>query len=254
MSDEIEDSTNRGTPFLQRSFVAAAVVVVVIVILGIVVAVRVARAGDAPPPPAPPSASAGSPGSASPSIEDDPAASICGLTPASDEGQLDAPPAAVWQFEGTTAYPTSQEYGPGRTAAEGYRFCYQNSVTGAVFAASNAVAQGASSDESAVAAWAQYFVSEGAGRSKILAELSQPRNTSGGVRMSIVGVRVLSYSGSTARIDLALETSGSARTVLASAVYELTWESGDWKLNSESPQPFDFSTIAGVDGYVPWKA
>lgn len=251
--EETEDSWPPGSPFLRPSFMAAAVLVLVIAILGVVIAIRVAGAGDEGRP-----AAAASPsGAATPSQATGPGSSICGLpAPPPSEDIPEAPaavgPPAVWRFEDTIAYPVSQEFGPGKTAPEGYRYCFQESPTGALFAAANAVAHGGSADEAMVGSWADYFVSQGTGRASILAELSQPRSDSGGVRMSIVGFRMLSYTGTTARVDISLRTSGSAQTVYASAVYELEWVEGDWRLNSDAPKPFSFATIPDIDGYVQW--
>lgn len=260
MAEESEDerTSGGGTPFLHPSFVGAAVVVLVILLLGVVVAVRVARSDAGPTEPVTAQTGSPVPLSPAPSVSGSAATSICGLR-APDTAKIpEAPsaigPPAVWQYEGTTAYPTSQEFGPAKSSPGGYRYCFQSTPTGALFATANAVAQGASSDEGTVGSWAEYFVSDGPGRGKILAELNQPRSTSAGVRMSIVGFRMLSYTGSTARVDIALETSGSSKTVLASAVYELVWEAGDWKLNSEAPLPFNFGTIPNAAGYVSWGA
>lgn len=242
--DEIQEGPPHGSPFLRPSFVGAAVVVLVIVVLGVVVAVR-AAGSESPAPIVDASPSAPltvSPGSGS---------SVCGLA----EGSQEIPalgPAAVWRYEGTLAYPTSQEFGPGKEVPKGYRFCFQHSPTGALFATANAIAHGSSADGAMVGAWAEYFVSPGSGRAKILAELSEPRSDSSSVRMSIVGFRILSYTGDAARVDIAVRTSGSSQTVLASAAYELVWEAGDWKLNSGAPQAFSFATVPNVDDYVQW--
>lgn len=243
---------DEGSPFARPGFLVAGVLVLVVVLLGAIVAVRVGRSNNASTPPA--TSTAPSASQASTGAPADPSASVCGLTGTAGEGTVTAAPAAAWEYDDTTAYPSSPEFGPGQRASEGYRYCFQHTPTGAVFATANALAQGASSDLGKIESWAQYFVSEGSGRSRVLAELNEPRGDNTGVRMSIVGFKVLSYDAQAARVDLALQTSGSAQTVYASAAYELAWQGGDWKLNSDAPTPFNFATVPTVAGYIPWKA
>lgn len=248
------DDRDQGSPFTRPAFIVAGVLVLVIVLLGVIVAVRVARSNDTTATTPPSSIGSQTPSESAASTPGDPGASVCGLPGLADTGPVTSAPAATWQYEDTTAYPTSPEFGPAKTSPEGYRFCFQHTPTGAVFATTNALAQGTSSDVAKIASWAEYFVSEGSGREQMLNQLNEPRSDSTGIRMTVVGFKVLSYTAESARVDVAVQTSGSAQTVYASAVYELTWQAGDWKLNSDAPTPFNFATVPGIDGYVPWKA
>lgn len=255
MVDQLGRTTTdaeQGSVFTRPSFLVAAVLVVVIVLLGVVVAVRVSRSSDAVPPPTTPPSQVEATSSAPTSTG--PAASVCGLAGSAASGTVTDPPAAAWQYEDTTAYPTSPEFGPGKNSDEGFRYCFQHTPTGALFATANALAQGTSSDVAKINAWADYFVSEGSGRQDQLDQLGQPRTDGSGVRMTIVGFRVLAYSAESARVDLGLQTSGSGQTVYASVVYELTWQGGDWKLNSDAPTPFNFASVPNTDNYIPWTA
>ena len=83
--------------------------------------------------------------------------------------------------------------------------------------------------------------------------MNEPSGTATGVRLQVVGFKLLAYAGTTARVDIAVEASGSGQTVTASYVYELTWQEGDWKLNSDAPNPFNFSTVSSSASYVPWR-
>ncbi|MGL4340145.1 MAG: hypothetical protein ACRCSP_06965 [Rhodoglobus sp.] len=74
------------------------------------------------------------------------------------------------------------------------------------------------------------------------------------IRLQIAGFRILSYEGETARVDIALRGSSSGTTVTASAVYELIWEGGDWKINANVPSPVDSDSIPDISGYIPWEA
>ncbi len=64
-------------------------------------------------------------------------ASVCGLDEEVLSGTVTTAPAATWQYQDVYAYPTSPTFGPGATAPQGYRYCYQHSPDGAVFAAAN---------------------------------------------------------------------------------------------------------------------
>ncbi|AYD89925.1 hypothetical protein D5R93_07610 [Actinomyces lilanjuaniae] len=65
----------------------------------------------------------------------------------------------------------------------------------------------------------------------------------------------MSYDGATARIDMAVTGSSGGQTVNLSAVYELVWEEGDWKLLITDPsEPVSFAQLPHVAGYTVWKA
>lgn len=241
------DEEGDVSSFARPGFVVAAVLVLVVVLLGVIVAVRVGRSNDVSTPPvtsAPPSAT-----QASTRASADPSASVCGLTGSVDEGSLTAAPVAAWEYQGTTAYPTSPQFGPGRTAAEGYRFCFQHSPEGAAVMAANALAQG--SDPEIGARWAEYALGEGRYRDQLLTEIGTVTGAPD-TRIKIAGVRVLSYDGTSARVDLASQVSSQNQNLVLSAVYELVWQSGDWKISADAPRPLDTATIPDLAGYLPW--
>lgn len=246
------DDRDEGSPFTRPTFIGAGVLVLVIVLLGVVLAVRVARTDDTTTTPPPSLTAPQTPSESTSSPPTDPGASVCGLAGTTDSGPLTSAPAATWDYEGTTAYPKSPEVGPGKTAPEGYRFCFQHSAAGAVFATANALALPEA--ERVRRSWIEYFVSAGPNRDKLLDTFqSEPSSAPTGIRLRIVGFKVLSYEGSTSRVDIAVEASGNAQTVTGSYVYELTWQAGDWKLNSDVPTPFNFSTVSSTAGYIPWS-
>lgn len=243
--DQADETTSGGNQFLQPSFVGAAVLVLVIVILGVFIVVRVAITGDGQPATttsATPVPTATSTGGGD--------ASICGLRQSEGDSDLSMGPAAVWHYEGTTAYPTSQEFGPGRTAPEGYRYCFQRSEAGALFMAANALGQG--SNQATSADWARYVLAEGPYRKQLLSEISTPSGSDDGVRARVVGFRVLNFDGATARVDLGVLASSQAQNLSVSAVYELVWEGGDWRISSSVAKPLDTSTVSDFTGFVPW--
>ena len=241
----------QGSLFSRPAFVIAGVVVLAIVLVGIVVAVRVATSpGTNGPPAQPPPGSASSLATptAAPSTSPDPSASVCGL-PGSASDELDAAPTAEWQFQGTIAYPSSREFGPGKTASEGYRYCFQHSPAGALMMAANAMAQG--SDPTTGDEWARYALGQGEYRDQLIDELGKVTGPQG-TRLKIVGFRMLSYTKSTARVDLGVEGSSQNQNLTVSGVYELVWQGGDWKISTDVERPFDISTVPDLSGYVPW--
>lgn len=244
------EDNEEQSPFTRRGFVAATVVVAVIVVLGLVIVVVNMTRDD--PDPTPTSSTSAEPTTAAPTSEPPEAvggASVCGLPGEVLEGTLTTAPAAEWEYQGTTAYPTSSEFGPGDTSAGGVRFCFERSPEGALFAAANSLVQG--SDPSIAEEWLQYIVAEGPFRDQLLADVGSG-TTGEGTRLAIVGFRVLAYDGETARIDLAVRATSQGQTITLSGVYELVWQEGDWKISADVAQPLNMATIPDTAGYIAW--
>ena len=241
---------NEQNPFTRPGFIAAAVVVAIVVVLGIVIAIVNATRSDDPdltePSPTSPTTSA-----APTSEPSDVAggASVCGLEGEELAGTLSTAPAADWAYQGTTAYPTSPEFGPGETSADGLRFCFQHSPTGALFMAANALVQG--SDPAVSQAWIEYGLADGPYREELIGQVG---DTSGsqGTRMSLAGFRMLAYDGDTARVDLAVRASSEGQNLTLSGVYELVWQDGDWKISADVAQPLNTATVPDLAGYITW--
>lgn len=238
-------------PFTRPGFIAATVVVALVVVLGIVIAIMNATRGNDPDPT--PTSDATT--SAAPTTNTTAAAggaSVCGLDGVQMSGTVSNAPAATWAYQGTTAYPTSTEFGPAATTGDGVRNCFQHSVTGALFMAANAVVQG--SDPAVATPWVTAVLGEGPFREQLLADLGSATASGGASRMSIAGFRVLHYDGDTARIDLAIRATAETSTVTVSGVYELVWQAGDWKISAEVPEPLNVAAIPDLAGYVSWGA
>ena len=251
MADTQDTNEPQGSPFSRPAFVVAGVLVLAIVLLGIIVAVRVAGSNNATAQPPPPSTtSTEATPTAAPSTPTEQAASVCGLPAGMDSGPLTSPPAVTWAYQGTIAYPKSPELGAGQTASEGYRYCFQRSPAGALVMTANAMAQG--SDPTVGNAWAEYALGDGQYHDQLAQEIAKPVKGSGGTRLRVAGFRVLSFDGTSARIDLGLQGSSQNQNLTLSAVYELVWQEGDWKLSAAVEQPLDISTIPDFSGYVPW--
>lgn len=240
------DEENEQSPFSRPSFIVAAVVVAAVVVAGVVVGINIAtrdNGGDAEPAPS-------TTASAAPSAEptaDAGGASVCGLGGEELSGTVATTPQAEWEYEGTTAYPTSSAYGPGKTDPAGFRYCFEHSPTGALFMASNAIIQGSGASR---ASWVQYVVADGPYRDSLVSQIST--GSSEGTRITITGFRILAYDGKTARIDLAATGSTQGQNVVLSGVYELVWQDGDWKISSDTSTPVDLASIPNTAGYNAW--
>ena len=244
------DDTEQS-PFTRPAFVWAAIVVGLVLVLGAILAVHAMTTGKttASPPAASgrPTAATSTPSPSTGASQ----ASVCGLSGTVMAGTLSKAPAATWAYEGTTAYPTSDTYGPGKTDANGVRYCFQHTPAGAVFAAANAVVQG--SDSAVSGPWAKYVVADGQYRTELLSQVGTPSSTQG-TRTTIAGFRVLDYDGTHATIDLAVTASTQGKNVTVSAVYSLIWQGGDWKISADVAKPLDIASIPDLAGYVSWGA
>lgn len=249
MTSADEDSQHRS-PFTRPGFIAAGLVLAVIVVAGVVIGIANMTGDD---PAADPAASTSSRPSTEPPASQSPSApdaevSVCGLEGSVTEAtRLTTAPEAEWTYEGTVASPTSEEFGPGATDGSGFRYCFQRTPEGALFAASNALATG--TNQAVALDWIDYFLAPGPYRDQLLAEgIGSESSTS--ARLRLAGFRLLSYDGDTARVDLAVRASADGSDITLSMIYNLVWSEGDWKLSAESAAPLDVATIPDVAGYV----
>ncbi|MEY9211645.1 hypothetical protein NI17_009405 [Thermobifida halotolerans] len=245
------DERKRNQPFVSKTYLASAGIVGLIAILGIaVVGTTLWPDGDetAPPVAASPTADP-SPESTTAPAEGE---SVCGL-PASDQTQIDEPPADTeWEFVGTMQAPSVPDAGPGMVADNGFRQCYAHSPEGALVAAANVLAMG--TDPNLVRELNEELVAEGPGRDAVLADMeANPPTSDTGIRLSIAGYRLLGYGPNHARIDLAVEGSNGS---IASVTTDLKWEEGDWKveLRPDGQPVIPVAQLADTVGYHPWSA
>lgn len=246
--------------FTRPGFIVGALMVSLIVVLGVVFGVWQASGNEPEPNTAPPSPASSSSvtSSAAPTNENSAKAkggsgsdsdSVCGLDGEVLTGKIAEAPAAEWEYQGTVAYPTSEKHGPAKTNDAGVRYCFQHSPEGALFAAANAVAQGSYDPEGA---FINHFLSLNTPNRTELLVPSGSSDTSD-TRMSIVGFRLLSYEGATAAVDIAARVTSSGKTIYVSAIYNLAWEDGDWKLLPvDGSDPLPFVPIPDLVGYTSW--
>ncbi|WP_174721924.1 hypothetical protein [Actinomyces qiguomingii] len=182
--------------------------------------------------------------------------SVCGLPgEMTEKARLtNVPDVDYWDYDGTTAYPVSGKYGPGAIDEEsGFRYCFQRSPEGAVFAATNAAVQGANAKT--LENWLSYFVADEKQLDAMreYTEGDVEEYDDGGARVQVAGFRLLAYDGDSARVDVATYVTVNYQTSNVSMVYELVWQDGDWKANITDPQhPIDGSTIPSLSGYLTW--
>jgi hypothetical protein len=250
----MDNDETATSPWTRPGFVAAAIVVALVLVLGGVLAIRGFGAHDdrsSANPSTSPSTSADATAPTAPTAPGG-GASVCGLNGVQMSGTVSKAPAATWAYQGTTAYPTSTEFGPASTTGDGVRYCFQRSPEGALFAAANALTQAAAA--TTAKAWISYFLADSPNRDELLATVV-PTGSAAATRMAVAGFRVLNYDGQTAHVDLAFSGSGSGQTVYFSAVYPLRWEHGDWKFAATSAGDFgNVVQIPDLAGYVTWRA
>lgn len=246
-----DDATQ--SPFTRPGFIAAAAVIAFVVVLGLIlVIINTTRGDDQTAPPTVATTNAGTPASTSeetPTTAAENSDSVCGLK----DGDQELPvvgPEAMWAYQGTTAYPTSEEYGPGKDDPAGFRYCFQHSPLGALFFAANAIPQG--SDPEISDEWRDYTVADGPYREDLLAQGGENDSSGGDTRLNLQGFRVLSVDASTAEVDLGVRVSIGGQVTYISSVYELVWQDGDWKISADSLEPISFTAIPDLVGYIPW--
>jgi hypothetical protein len=244
------DDDTEQNPFSRPGFIVGAVVVAALVVVGIVLAIITASQGNddgaAPVPTNAPSVTPTGP-SAPPASNDE---SVCGLGGVEVEGSVTVAPSAEWQYQDVYAYPVSTTAGPAETAAEGFRYCFQHTPEGALFAAANAVVVGFGPEDQRHA-FLDYALTDGVYREELLTADGAAGPSD--VRASIAGFRFLAYDGDTARVDVAFQGSSGGQSVTGSVVFELVWADGDWKLDANRAEPARVAQLPDLSGYVSWS-
>lgn len=246
------DETNQQSPFTRPGFLIAAAFVVILIVVGIVLGVTAMNRDDSPQAVEPSTTDAvEGPATSAPPSDEETDTEGCQVPGETDTGSLTTAPEAVWEYQGTMAYPSSETFGPTETTDEGVRTCFQRSPEGALFAAANGAVQ--ASDSQLIEPWLKYFLAEGPNRDAFLNAGPGGSGDTSGIRARIAGFRMLAFDGKTANVDVALQASTEGQTILMSSVYTLIWENGDWKLTMQDPSsPVDFATIPDLAGYTIW--
>ncbi|MHA7224107.1 hypothetical protein ACX80S_17620 [Arthrobacter sp. RHLT1-20] len=248
MSESTESSTERS-PFTKPGFIISAALV--IALIAAVVVIFFLPKADSTAQPAPASSSADV--SSAPAKSADAAGkSVCGL-PSSTETALGAAPKSRWELVGKMATPTDPKtFGPGVTDRDGFRSCFANSPTGALYAAANIIALGSSGTQDELKL-ADKLLVPGPGRDAAITEAKTRTSTAGsGETAQVSGFLLKSYSPAEADVDLAIKLPNGA---LAHSVLSLRWVAGDWKVKaSDDGQIFNgVAQLSDLSGFILWS-
>lgn len=248
MSESTQSSTERS-PFTKPGFIISAALV--IALIAAVVLIFILPKADNTAQPAPASSSADV--SASPTKSADAAGkSVCGLH-SSTETALGTAPKSKWELVGKMATPTDPKtFGPGVTDGDGFRSCFANSPTGALYAAANMIALGSSGTQDELKL-ADKLLVPGPGRDAAITEAKTRTSTAGsGETAQVAGFLLKSYSPAEADVDLAIKLPNGA---LAHSVLSLRWVAGDWKVKaSDDGQIFNgVAQLSDLSGFILWS-
>lgn len=247
------DETEQQNPYMRRGFITAAVIVAVLIIVGgVVIFNGLAKSDDPSTDSTPtPQVSIGATPSASSAVAG--GASVCGLDAVKMTGTLDRAPETTWDYAGTTAFPVSKEFGPGRQIDSGIQTCFSRTPGGAVMAASVGIGYLLNSDT--VRPWQEYALASGSIRDELLREPPSTADAAAStMRSSVSGFRLLKYDGQSANVDVAVTTTLKGKTTYMSVVMPLVWENGDWRANySEADKEIQPAMLPNIAGYVQWE-
>lgn len=248
MSDFDEETEQRSSRSWLWLFIAAGVLAV-IVAMGIFVSIATITDDDNPTANPKPT----EPVSTAPTTPADPDKSICGLPGHKLDGTLNQPPENVtWNLVGAFAAPASRTAGPGTIEKSGLRYCYAHTPEGALLAAANVYTWGQTSRTDRIGV-IEHGVASGPGYDAAIAqakadtgETSEPT-----LMVQIRGFRLLSYSGTSALVDLAFQ--GGPSGGLAHHQVELIWERGDWRVQLRSDgSAADGGRLPDLTNFTPW--
>ncbi|TLM80885.1 hypothetical protein [Pseudarthrobacter sp. NamE5] len=239
------ESTTESNPFTKPGFIIAAALVVALIAATVIIFLLPKGQGNAQP--AETSGSATVSPSASAAVNK----SICGL-PASSDVALGSAPSSKWELVGRMAAPTDPNtIGPGVTAENGFRSCFAQSPTGALYAAANMVALGGLSDEGIQRELIEKLVVPGRGRDAALKDIRTPSSADSS-SIQIRGFVIKAYSTTAAHVDLAFSTSTGE---YGHCVLPLKWIDGDWKVEISDAGELlnDVAQIRDLGGFIPWS-
>lgn len=249
------DSSPESNPFTKPGFIISAGLVVALIAAVVVIFLLPNGENSAQSAPvSPPGSNSGS-GTPGPSNLENPNAtekSVCGL-PATDELALGTAPTSSWELVDRMATPTDPEtVGPGVTEENGFRSCFANSPSGALYAAMNVVALGSSGSPDLMMKMSDELLVPGAGRDAAIKDTSTAVESSGESSIQVRGFIIKSYTPAEANLDLAFETSEGA---LARVTMSLRWVDGDWKVNpADDGTPWNgMSQISDLSGFLLWS-
>lgn len=242
------ESTTESNPFTKPGFIIAAALVVALIAAAVVIFLIPKGQGNAQPSTVDSSSAA----TAEPSGSAVPGKSVCGL-PAGTEESLGSAPTSKWELVGRMATPTDPKtFGPGVTDESGFRSCFAQSPTGALYAAMNVAALGSTGSPELVAKLADKLLVPGTGRDSAMREASAKPASPSATSTQVRGFLMKSYTPSESTVDLAFETNSGA---LAHLTLSMRWMNGDWKvMPADDGRTYTGPTqIRDLSGFILWS-
>ncbi|KQQ96387.1 hypothetical protein ASF72_01630 [Arthrobacter sp. Leaf141] len=245
------ESTNETNPFTKPGYIIAAALVVALIAATIVIFLVIPDGSEeGTPQPAPSSTSTAVATSTAAAT----GKSICGL-PTSTDKALGSAPKTNWDLVGKMATPTDPEvHGPGRTDDDGFRSCFAQTPTGALYAAANLIAMGSSADRAVNIKLTDKMLLPGPGRDAAMEDSrSRPATEApSATTVQFRGFIIKNYSPTSANVDLAFQTN---KGLYGHAVLPLKWSDGDWKAEiADSGELInDIVQISDLSGFIPWS-
>ncbi|MEV7663595.1 hypothetical protein [Paenarthrobacter sp. NPDC089316] len=242
------ESTTEANPFTKPGFLIAAALVVALIAAAVLIFLIPKGQGNAQPAPTEPT----SPAATSPSAPTEAGKSVCGL-PAGTEKSLGTAPPSKWELVGRMATPTDPKtFGPGVTDESGFRSCFAQSPTGALYAAMNVAALGSTGSPELVSKLADKLLMPGTGRDTAMREAAAKPTSPSATSIQVRGFLIKSYTPSESTVDLAFETSSGA---LAHLTLSMRWMEGDWKvMPADDGKTYNGpSQIRDLSGFILWS-
>lgn len=247
-----------------RGFIAACIVIGAILLCGgllIITGLTSSASSSASPSAAPRSstgpAGPGAAGIAEPGgVNTPPAppgtgtASRCGLSAGDQVVPATAPAVDGWDVSRRVVVPRSAVFGPAKVDPDGFRHCFAQSPSGAVFAAYNAIA--ALADQRKSVATVGKLMVPGPNTEALLRELRKESPEEDSAPTQLAGYRLLDASKDRATVALAMSVESS----FVSATLTLVWHQGDWRVVPPAPGEAvgaPYSQLRDLDGFVAWS-
>ncbi|TDD49075.1 hypothetical protein E1263_32520 [Kribbella antibiotica] len=171
--------------------------------------------------------------------------------PAGDQAlPATAPVADGWDLSRRVAVPRSAAFGPGVVDRDGFRHCFAQSPTGAVFAAYNVLA--ALADQTKAAATARKLLLPGTATDALLRELAKETPSAGSEPTQLAGYRILAANRDQVTVMLAVPVEAQYMSLTVTMV----WHDHDWRL--QPPPPGDavgapFVQVRSLADFVKWS-
>lgn len=233
------DTSPSPSPFNKWWGIAAGVLLI-IVIVGILLVTGVLRGGAEPTPSAP--------ATTAPSENPPPVGATLCEVPGANDNIPTVGPEAEWATNVYFLYPTSPTFGPSTNPASSLWGCFQQSPSGALFAASNFFSGLLGQNYEAFAAEAA--IAGPALDSWIVERVGQPSEQDAGRVAQIAGFQFVSVEPAKVTLNLGLRQS----TVEAFVTLTLVWDEASSNWMVDMAESVLTPAVVDVDLYTPWAA